>query len=213
MPAAKIMLIRHAEKPEGDGGPGLMPNGAENPRALTLAGWKRANALVGLFNPPDGVLPRPPLAKPSSLFASGSESLRPKQTVAPLAAALNLSVRTFLKGQEAQLVAAAKKAEDPVLISWQHEAIPDIASLIRGDVERRSAKLAGSRLRPRLGLRPSAIRRLEFYADSRTRHAGRLRETDRPRRVGRRLRPTAKLKHGRRESESSGRRRPDSDPL
>lgn len=135
MPAAKIMLIRHAEKPEGDSGPGLMPNGAENPRALTLAGWKRANALVGLFNPPDGLSTRPPLAKPSSLFASGSESLRPKQTVAPLAEALNLSVRTFLKGQEAELVAAAKKAEDPVLVSWQHEAIPDIARLIRGSAE------------------------------------------------------------------------------
>ena len=80
MPAAKIMLIRHAEKPNGDGGPGLMPNGVENPRALTLIGWKRANALVGLFNPPDGALPKPPLAKPMSLFASGSESLRPKQT-------------------------------------------------------------------------------------------------------------------------------------
>ena len=51
MPAAKIMLIRHAEKPNGDGGPGLMPSGVENPRALTLTGWKRANALVGLFNP------------------------------------------------------------------------------------------------------------------------------------------------------------------
>jgi hypothetical protein len=132
MPAAKIMLIRHAEKPEGGVGPGLMPNGAENPRALTLAGWKRANALVGLFNPPDGALPRPPLAKPMSLFASGSESLRPKQTVAPLAEALNLSIRTFLKGQEVELVAAAKKSEDPVLISWQHEAIPAIAGLICG---------------------------------------------------------------------------------
>ena len=97
MPAAKIMLIRHAEKPNGDGGPGLMPNGVENPRALTLTGWKRANALVGLFNPPDGALPRPPLAKPMSLFASGSESLRPKQTIAPLATALNLTVRTFLR--------------------------------------------------------------------------------------------------------------------
>ena len=146
MPAAKIMLIRHAEKPEGDGGPGLMPNGAENPRALTLAGWKRANALVGLFNPPDGVSPRAPLAKPMSLFASGSESLRPKQTVAPLAAALNLSIRTFLKGQEVELVAAVKKSEDPVLISWQHEAIPDIAALIRGDVGGVPPKLAGSRL-------------------------------------------------------------------
>ena len=85
------MLIRHAEKPDGDGAPGLMPNGVENPRALTLAGWKRANALVGLFNPPDGALPRPPLAKPRSLFASGSDSLRPKQTIAPLADGARIS--------------------------------------------------------------------------------------------------------------------------
>ena len=135
MPAAKIMLIRHAEKPNGDGGPGLMPNGVENPRALTMTGWRRANALAGLFSPADGVLPRPPLATPRSLFASGSESLRPKQTIAPLAAAVNLSIRTFLKGQEPQLVAAVKAAEDPVLISWQHEAIPEIAALIRGSAD------------------------------------------------------------------------------
>ena len=135
MPAAKIMLIRHAEKPNGDGGPGLMPNGVENPRALTLTGWKRANALVGLFNPPDGALPRPPLARPKSLFASGSDSLRPKQTLAPLATALNLSIRTFLKGQEPELVAAVKASEDPVLISWQHEALPTIAGLIRGGAD------------------------------------------------------------------------------
>jgi hypothetical protein len=91
--------------------------------------------LVGLFNPADGALPRAPLAKPRSLFASGSESLRPKQTVAPLAAALNLSIRTFLNGQEPELVAAIKAAEDPVLISWRHEAIPEIAALIRGGAE------------------------------------------------------------------------------
>jgi hypothetical protein len=135
MPAAKIMLIRHAEKPNGDGGPGLMPNGVENPRALTLTGWSRANALVGLFNLADGASPRPPLAKPRSLFASGSESLRPKKTIAPLATALNLSVRSFLRGHEPQLVAAVRAAEDPVLISWQHEAIPEIANLIRGSSE------------------------------------------------------------------------------
>ena len=133
MPAAKIMLIRHAEKPSGDGAPGLMPSGVENPRALTLTGWKRANALVDLFNPADGAVPRPRLAKPRSLFASGSESLRPRQTMAPLAGALSLSIRTFLNGQEPELVAAVKAADDPVLISWRHEAIPAIAALIRGD--------------------------------------------------------------------------------
>lgn len=132
MAASKIMVLRHAEKPNGNGGPGLMPDGAENPKALTATGWKRAEALVGLFNPAGGAPARPPLAKPRSLFASGSESLRPKQTIAPLATALNLSVTTFLKGEEAQLVAAAKQAEGLVLVSWQHEAIPEIAALIRG---------------------------------------------------------------------------------
>jgi broad specificity phosphatase PhoE len=130
MPATKIMLLRHAEKPNGD--VGLMPDGAQNPEALTALGWRRANALVGLFAPANEASPRPPLARPMSLFASGSQSLRPKQTIAPLAAALNLPVATLLKGQEAQLVATVKAAEGPALISWQHEAIPQIASLIRG---------------------------------------------------------------------------------
>jgi len=62
----------------------------------------------------------------------GIAKLRPKQTLAPLAAALGLPIITFLKGQEAELVAAAKAAEGPALICWQHEAIPEIATLILG---------------------------------------------------------------------------------
>jgi len=130
MPATKIMLIRHAEKPNGDGGPGLMPDETQNPEALTALGWTRAKALVGLFAPAGA--PRAPLARPASLFASGSQSLRPMQTIAPLAAALNLPITTFRKGQEAELVAAVKLAEGPALVSWQHEAIPEIATLILG---------------------------------------------------------------------------------
>jgi broad specificity phosphatase PhoE len=134
MPATRIMVIRHAEKPNGDDGPGLMHDGTQNPEALTAVGWTRANALVGLFAP-SGAPPRPPFARPAALFASGSQSLRPKQTIAPLAAALNLPITTFLKGQEAQLVAAVKSAEGPALISWQHEAIPEIAALIRSSAD------------------------------------------------------------------------------
>jgi broad specificity phosphatase PhoE len=130
MPATKIMLIRHAEKPNGDAG--LMPDGTENPKALTTLGWTRANALVGLFAPANEALPRPPLARPASLFASGSESLRPRQTITPLAAALNLPVATLPKGQEPGLVAEVKAAQGPALVSWQHEAIPEIATLIQG---------------------------------------------------------------------------------
>ena len=100
MPTTKIMVIRHAEKPNGDGGPGLMQDGSQSPEALT--------ALVGLFVPANGASPRPPLEKPNSFFASGSNSQRPKETITPLAAALNLSITTFLKGQETQLVTAAE---------------------------------------------------------------------------------------------------------
>jgi broad specificity phosphatase PhoE len=133
MPTTKIMLIRHAEKPNGDAG--LMPDGTQNSQALTALGWTRANALVGLFAPANGAAPRPPLARPMSLFASGSASLRPRQTIAPLAAALNLPVMTLPKGREAELVAAVKATEGPALISWQHEAIPEIATLTRGGAD------------------------------------------------------------------------------
>jgi broad specificity phosphatase PhoE len=143
MPAIKIMLIHHAEKPNGDAG--LMPDGTQNPEALTALGWTRANALVGLFAPANEAAPRPPLARPASLFASGSASLRPKQTITPLAAALSLAVATLPKGQEAELVAEAKTAKDPALISWQHEAIPEIAALIRGRADGIPATWPGHR--------------------------------------------------------------------
>ena len=52
MATSKIMVIRHAEKP--DGSVGVMPDGSADPEALTPTGWQRAGALVGLFAPPDG---------------------------------------------------------------------------------------------------------------------------------------------------------------
>jgi hypothetical protein len=131
MQTSKIMVIRHAEKPNGE--PGLMPDGSENPEALTATGWKRAQALVGLFRPPGGLFADSRLAQPTSLFASGSDSLRPKQTIAPLAQALSLGIdAAHLKGQEERLVDGVKAAGGIALISWQHEAIPLIATLIRG---------------------------------------------------------------------------------
>ena len=100
-------------------------------RRRTATGWKRANALVGLFDPAGGTSPRLPLAKPTRLFASGSESLRPVQTITPLAAALgNLPINTaYRKNQLDKLVAAAKNGEGASLIAWQHEDIPAIAAL------------------------------------------------------------------------------------
>ena len=137
MPQTKIMVIRHGEKPgEPTDEPGLMPDGSQNDKALTATGWKRAEALVGLFDPEDGKFADPLLAKPQTLFASANsaatKSLRPEQTITPLAKALNLKINTeFTKGEEADLVEAAKTAGGVILIAWQHEDIPAMADLIR----------------------------------------------------------------------------------
>lgn len=135
MPTTKIMVIRHAEKPDQD--QGVMPDGTPNPEALTVSGWRRAGAVVGLFAPQGGHFADPHLTTPQAIFASGvahhSASLRPQQTVTPLAAKLAFSINTeHRKGDEAALVQAATTIGGVVLIAWEHEAIPDIAQLILG---------------------------------------------------------------------------------
>ena len=138
MPTTKIMVIRHAEKPNGEAG--LMPDGTQNPEALTATGWRRADALAGLFDPPSGQFADARLATPATIFASGvahhGGSLRPQQTVAPLAARLKQQTDTkYPRGDEIKLVREATRAGGVVLIAWQHEAIPDIAGLIRGSAD------------------------------------------------------------------------------
>ncbi|AYF76429.1 histidine phosphatase family protein [Nocardia yunnanensis] len=134
-PPNLIMIIRHAEKPDGSGKPyGLTADGDRDEESLTTRGWTRAGALIGLFDPRNGdgspAALRPGLARPATIFASNAGahgSKRPEQTVTPLAAALGSTVDTrFSKGQEAELVAALAGAPGPVLISWQHENIGSI---------------------------------------------------------------------------------------
>jgi hypothetical protein len=114
--------------PATKGGPGLTPDGTENREALTALGWTRRRA--------DRPIRSGEWRSHAAAAREASESLclgiaKPAAKAddrAPLAAALNLSIMTFLKGQEAQLAAAVKAAEGPALISWQHEAIPEIAT-------------------------------------------------------------------------------------
>ncbi len=134
MPTTKIMVIRHAEKPNGNAG--VMPDGSANPEALIVQGWQRAGALAGLFVPPAGRLADPHVATPHTIFAAGighhSKSLRPQQTVMPLAAKLARQIdTTHPKGDEAPLVQTATTIGGIVLIAWQQEAIPEIAGLVR----------------------------------------------------------------------------------
>lgn len=139
------MVIRHAEKPTGSA-QGVSSSGTDDKSDLIVQGWQRAGALACLFAPARGALQSPELAIPQFLFASDDSSHRPKETLTPVAAKLNLKInQSFGKGQESALVAAAKAATGVVLIAWQHEDIPAIGNAITGNKTTVPQKWPGTR--------------------------------------------------------------------
>jgi hypothetical protein len=142
MPASKIMIVRHAEKPTDPGVTpeidGVTAQGTNDPEELIVRGWQRSGGLVRLFAPRNGHFVDPHLAQPQTIFASGighhSNSLRPQHTVLELAALLGLSLNTqFLKNDYPNMVNAALAANGVVLIAWEHQDIPSIANQILGN--------------------------------------------------------------------------------
>ena len=141
--ATKIMVIRHAEKPDtyndakyfGVDSLGTVDGDAGSKHLVTL-GWERAGALVTLFAPPWG--PKAPtLATPGFLFASdpnseadddaGSDgpSERPYETLTALASKLSRKINTdHSKKHYSEMVEDALACDGAVLIAWQHEDIP-----------------------------------------------------------------------------------------
>ena len=134
--ASKIMIIRHGEKPSDDGHiRGVDQHGSHDSSELNVRGWQRAGALVRLFAPPNGAISNHALATPQHIFACGpndhTKSVRSVHTVQTLAEFLNRSVdQTIQKGDEKKLAKAASSAQGPVLIAWEHDAIPDIVAAI-----------------------------------------------------------------------------------
>jgi len=130
MPATRIMLIRHAEKPDDTHG-GVDPKGTADKHDLIVRGWVRAGALTQFFaNPRD---PNGPIERPAAIFATepGSESKRPLHTVTPLAKFINVDIDSSItEGSEPDLVNKASASNAVVLIAWHHEKIPAIANLI-----------------------------------------------------------------------------------
>jgi hypothetical protein len=103
-----------------------------------VRGWQRSGALARFFAPRDGKFVDPRLAQPLTIFASAvkndNKSFRPQHTVLELATLLNLTLDLdYTKGEEPDLVKAAIAAAGPVLIGWEHEAIPAIGNLILGN--------------------------------------------------------------------------------
>jgi hypothetical protein len=159
MPANKIMIIRHGEKPADKDKPpkssgeaaGVSPTGALDPEELIVRGWQRSGALVRFFAPHDkNPIADSRLATPSNIFASGvgkhSQSLRPQHTVLELANSLGIELNLdHHKGSEVDLAKAAIAAKGVVLISWEHEAIPIIANQILGGMTQSPQHWPGSR--------------------------------------------------------------------
>ena len=135
-----VMLLRHAEKPLGDGPPyGVTVDGAPDPESLTPRGWQRAGALVGLFVPDPSGAHSARLPTPTHLFASQvgphSSSERPGETLLPLGERLGQAVDArFRKEELTRLVQAVEAIDGIVLIAWEHHLIPSLATMLTGDL-------------------------------------------------------------------------------
>ncbi|MFD9959608.1 hypothetical protein [Amycolatopsis sp. NPDC058986] len=130
--ADTIMIIRHAEKPDGSSpAQGVTADGEQSDGSLTVRGWTRAGALVELFAPAGGQAVRTGLVRPAAVYAAapnGDKSQRPSQTVTPVAARLGVKLEMpFGKGDEKALAARLTSLHGATLVSWQHEEIPNIA--------------------------------------------------------------------------------------
>lgn len=137
-----VMLLRHAEKPLGDGPPhGVTIEGTQDPESLTPRGWQRAGAIIGLFAPDLSGARSPRLPTPTHIFASQigpqSSSARPRETLLPLAERLGLAVDArFRKEDLAGLVEAVRAVDGIVLIAWEHHLIPSLATMLVGDASK-----------------------------------------------------------------------------
>ncbi len=133
------MLIRHAEKPDVNGNLGVTISGQEDSRELSVRGWQRAGALLGLFAP-SGVMPAgSAIVIPTAIFASAPtlNSVRPLRTVETLAQRLAIELNaSFGNGDEATLIASALDAGTVVLISWNHDGLPKLANAIVGNTQK-----------------------------------------------------------------------------
>jgi broad specificity phosphatase PhoE len=137
--ATKIMLIRHAEKPDDDSDTrGVTQKGERSHESLDVRGWQRAGALTTLFAPSNGHFQNASLARPQFIFASkflkSKGSKRPIQTITPLADKLGIKINDdFTRSDFESMLEEAFLCKGVVLISWQREYIPEIAQLILDD--------------------------------------------------------------------------------
>ena len=137
--ATKIMVIRHAEKPPGNPPPhGVTSKGEREKESLTVRGWQRAGALASFFAPANDSFQDSLLAEPQFLYASKptkrNGSRRPVETLTPLAEKLAIRINSnFSKLEAEDMLEEVFLCAGVVLICWQYEYIPKIATHILGN--------------------------------------------------------------------------------
>ena len=134
--STKILLIRHAEKPAKDDAPfGVTLKGDRSKESLEVRGWQRAGALTHLLASPDGHFQHAELARPQFLYASKPVKRRgsrhPVETIIPLAEKLGIEINAEYRRSEFEsMLDEVFSHRGVVLICWQREYIPEIASYI-----------------------------------------------------------------------------------
>lgn len=122
------MIIRHGESHDA---PGVDPPNTSDKHSLDVKGWQRAGALARFFRPREGASDLTPGTIFASRIAVGSESKRPQQTVAPLAALLELTVRAdHTKTEPDALMAEVVGCDGTVLVAWEHSVIPKLVAAL-----------------------------------------------------------------------------------
>ena len=144
-PPALIYVIRHGEKPADPPTPKAAPeppfgvdfNGNQSIRSLLPRGWQRSGALVVLFAPALGPL-QAALHTPATLLSPDygdpdkTQGHRTYQTIQGLSARLGVPINSaFAEGQESALASAVvADYTGVVLICWEHQHIPAIATAL-----------------------------------------------------------------------------------
>jgi hypothetical protein len=118
---ARLIIIRHAEKPEDDQNPHLSEAGQD--RAGRLVKWLTAGKVLGTNGPPAALYaPKPTHQR---------ESLRCEETLEPTAQALGLQVRAPYKAADFEALARDLRLDPSVrgknvVVCWVHDFLPDL---------------------------------------------------------------------------------------
>ena len=126
-----VMFIRHGEKPGENGPPhGINHHGEPDPHSLSVRGWTRAGALVGMFaQAPTAAHPK--VVVPERIVATApshqAKSRREYYTAEPLASRLRLVVDDdHPRGHEHRLRDNVLGDPRSTLVVWHHGTLPHL---------------------------------------------------------------------------------------